>query len=48
MIVILIQTSDLSQFPGTLQLSMDIAVLRAVVGLNAQGLRANCKCAASA
>src|SRR5262249_14204721 len=35
-IVIRIQPSDLLRFLGTLQLPIDIAVLRAVVGLNAQ------------
>jgi hypothetical protein len=35
-LVILIQASDLLRFLGTLQLSIDIAALRAVVGLNAQ------------
>src|ERR1022692_4348333 len=36
MVVVLIQTTELLGFFGTLHLSADISVLRAVVGLNAQ------------
>jgi hypothetical protein len=41
MVVVLIETRELLGFPGAVQLSADIAILRTVVRLNAQATIGN-------